>query len=103
MLLLELLRIHPVVIVVVAVVVIVVHPSEIVHPSESTHVVGAVRKIHGILLAPLLLLASTELRIAPASILSADASKGPHAPAASTGEVQVVRTTRHLWVALDGG
>jgi len=92
-LLLELLRIHPAIIVVVVAVVAVVH--HIVHSSETTHVVGAVGKIHGILLPALLLLTSTELSIVPGGILAANAAKGTHASTA-TPEVEIVGAPTHL-------
>ena len=105
MLLLELLGVHTVVVPsVIAAVAVVVHTSEAIHPTETTQVVRAIRKVHWILLAPLLLLLLlvSELCIAPVRVLGANASKAPHAASTGSGEVQVVGAPRELRVALDG-
>lgn len=88
-LLLELLRIHSVVAVIVVV----------IHASNATHIVRAVGHIHGILLPPLLLLISAKL-IAPVGVLGSHVSKGPHTSATVPGEVRIVGTPQ-LIAALD--
>jgi len=104
-LLLKLLGIHSVVVPsIVATATVVVHTSsEAVHPTKRTQGVRTVRKVHGILLPPLLLLLLlvTDLHIAPVRVLGASTSEAPHAASTGPGEVQVVGTPRDLRVALN--